>query len=175
MNREDLTAEKFVANPFSEDPDYARMYKTGDVVRFLPSGDIDFVGRRDFQVKIRGFRVELTEIEERIRKYLGIRDAAVIAQDDAAGGKRIVAYLVSDEQIEIPSVNAFIGEELPSYKIPSASMQIDKIPLNQNGKVDRRSLPKISIQVEEMVAPRTVMEQQVAEVAAEILGVEQVA
>lgn len=174
LNREDLTAEKFVANPFSQDLDYARMYKTGDVVRFLPSGDIDFVGRRDFQVKIRGFRVELTEIEERIRKYPGIRDAAVIAQDDAAGGKRIVAYLVSDEQIEIPSVNAFIGEELPAYMIPSASMQIDKIPLNQNGKVDRRSLPKISIQAEEMVAPRTVMEQQVAEVAAEILGVEQV-
>ncbi len=87
-NRPELTDEKFVPNPFTSDPDYAKMYRTGDVARYLPSGDIDFVGRRDFQVKIRGFRVELTEIEGRIRQYPGISDAAVVPQDAPAGGMR---------------------------------------------------------------------------------------
>lgn len=101
LNRPDLTEEKFVPNPYSQDPDYARMYKTGDVARFLPDGNIDFVGRRDMQVKIRGFRVELTEIEGRIREFPGIADATVAAQEDAGGGKRIVAYVVSDEVVDI--------------------------------------------------------------------------
>ena len=101
LNRPDLTAEKFIANPFTDDPLYARVYKSGDVVRFLPDGAIDFVGRRDFQVKIRGFRVELTEIEGRIRAFDGIKDAAVIAQEDAGGGKRVVAYVVSDTPVDI--------------------------------------------------------------------------
>lgn len=174
LNRPDLTEEKFVKNPFHDHPDYARMYKTGDVVRFLPSGDIDFVGRRDFQVKIRGFRVELTEIEGRIRQYAGITDATVLAQEDAGGGKRVVAYIVANESVDIKALNAFIEEELPAYMVPSATMQIDRIPLNQNGKVDRRSLPKITIQAEEIVPPRTETERIVVEVAAQILGLEEI-
>lgn len=169
LNRPDLTAEKFVSNPFSEDPLYARMYKSGDVVRYLPDGVIDFVGRRDFQVKIRGFRVELTEIEARIRLFEGIRDAAVIAQEDAGGGKRVVAYVVGDLPVDIKALNAFIEEELPAYMVPAATMQIDRIPLNQNGKVNRRELPRIQIQAEEVVPPRSQMEQEIFDVVAEVL------
>lgn len=170
LNRPDLTEEKFVHNPFSDDPDYARMYLSGDVVRYLPSGDIDFVGRRDFQVKIRGFRVELTEIEGRIREFPGISDATVLAQDDAGGGKRVVAYIVSASPVDIKALNAFIEEKLPVYMVPAATMQIDSIPLNQNGKVNRRLLPKITIQAEEVVPPKTELEKQIFSVVSEILG-----
>ena len=172
LNRPDLTAEKFVPNPFSPDPLLCRMYKSGDVVRFLPDGAIDFVGRRDFQVKIRGFRVELTEIEGRIRAFPGIRDAAVIAQEDAGGGKRVVAYVVSDTPVDIKAMNAFIEEELPPYMVPAATMQIERIPLNQNGKVNRRELPRIQIQAEETVPPRTDMEKAIFEVVASVLKME---
>lgn len=172
LNRPDLTAEKFVPNPFSDDPLFSRMYKSGDVVRYLPDGTIDFVGRRDFQVKIRGFRVELTEIEGRIRVFPGIRDAAVIAQEDAGGGKRVVAYVVSDAPVDINAMNAFIQEELPPYMVPAATMQIERIPLNQNGKVNRRELPRIQIQAEENIAPRTDMERAIFEVVASVLKME---
>lgn len=170
LNRPDLTEEKFVSNPFSDDEDYSRMYRSGDVVRFLHGGDIDFVGRRDSQVKIRGFRVELTEIEGRIREFSGISDATVIAQDDAAGGKRIVAYVVSEKPVDIKAMNTFIEEELPVYMVPAATMQIEKIPLNQNGKVDRRRLPKISIQAEEVISPKTELEKQIFEIVSGILA-----
>lgn len=144
LNRPDLTAEKFVPNPFSDDPDYARMYRTGDIARMLPDGTLDFTGRRDFQVKIRGFRVELTEIEGRIRAYPGIADAAVVAADAPGGGKCAVAYVVAAEPgqtIDTGSVDRFIEELLPPYMVPAAMMQIERIPLNPNGKVDRRKLP----------------------------------
>lgn len=172
LNRPDLTEEKFAENPFSDAPDYGRMYKTGDVVRFLPSGDIDFVGRRDFQVKIRGFRVELTEIEGRIREFPGISDATVVAQEDAGGGKRVVAYIVSESSVDIKALNAFIEEKLPVYMVPAATMQIDRIPLNQNGKVNRKQLPKISIQAEEIVPPKTKLEKQIHAIVSSILGVD---
>ncbi|MBE5782599.1 MAG: amino acid adenylation domain-containing protein [Clostridiales bacterium] len=172
LNRPDLTEEKFVPNPFSNDPAFSRMYKSGDVVRYLPDGTIDFVGRRDFQVKIRGFRVELTEIEGRIRAFAGIRDAAVIAQEDAGGGKRVVAYVVSDAPVHIKALNAFIEEELPPYMVPAATMQIERIPLNQNGKVNRRELPRIQIQAEESIPPRTDMEKAIFEVVAGVLKTE---
>ncbi|MBQ4338597.1 MAG: amino acid adenylation domain-containing protein [Clostridia bacterium] len=169
LNRPDLTEEKFIANPFTDDPLYARMYKSGDVVRFLPDGALDFVGRRDFQVKIRGFRIELTEIEGRIRAFDNIKDAAVIAQEDAGGGKRVVAYVVSDSPVDIKALNAFIEEALPSYMVPSATMQIDRIPLNQNGKVNRRELPRIQIAAEELVAPRTETEKIIFREVAQVL------
>jgi amino acid adenylation domain-containing protein len=141
LGRPELTAEKFVKNPFNGDPEYSRMYKTGDVARYLPSGDIDFIGRHDFQVKIRGFRVELTEIELRIRAYRGVKDAAVVPADAPGGGKCAVAYVASDSPIDTAALNAFIEEKLPPYMVPAATMRVDAIPLNQNGKVDRRKLP----------------------------------
>ena len=104
LNRPDITEEKFTPNPFSDDPDYSRIYHTGDVVRFLPDGNIDFVGRRDFQVKIRGFRVELSEIEGRIRQYPGVTDAAVISLPAPGGGNCAAAYLVADAPVDVAAL-----------------------------------------------------------------------
>ncbi|MFI3177398.1 MAG: amino acid adenylation domain-containing protein [Eubacteriales bacterium] len=173
LNHPDLTEEKFVANPFSQEEDYNRIYKSGDVVRYLPHGIIDFVGRRDFQVKIRGFRVELTEIEGRIRQFPNMKDATVIAREDSGGGKKIVAYLVSDESIDISALEDFIKEELPVYMVPSAMMQIDTIPWNQNGKVNRKELPEIPLQAEEIVPPNTDLERQLITIIGQVLGSEE--
>jgi amino acid adenylation domain-containing protein len=170
LNRPDLTAEKFVKNPFTDDPDYARVYRTGDIARFLPDGNVDFIGRNDFQVKIRGFRIELPEIEMRIRDYPGMKDAAVLADDNPSGGKRVIAYIVSDKKVDIKALNDFIEEKLPSYMIPAATMQIEKIPLNQNGKVDRKSLPHIQANAEDVTAPRNAAETLVRDVMCEIMG-----
>ncbi|MDL2253821.1 amino acid adenylation domain-containing protein [Ruminococcaceae bacterium OttesenSCG-928-I18] len=141
LNRPDATEEKFVPNPFTEDIGFERMYRSGDIVRYLPDGNIDFVGRHDFQVKIRGFRVELTEIEGRIRAFPPVQDAAVVPVDAPGGGKCAVAYVVAEGTLEVDALSAFIGQALPPYMIPAVTMQIEKIPLNVNGKVDRRKLP----------------------------------
>lgn len=146
LNREDLTAEKFIPNPFFDFEGYERMYLTGDVCRYLPDGNVQFVGRRDEQVKIRGFRIELTEIERRIREFDTVKDAAVIAKDLPSGGKAVVAYVVSDVTVDVPALNDFIADELPKYMVPSVTMQIEIIPLNPNGKVDKRKLPEPSVQ-----------------------------
>jgi amino acid adenylation domain-containing protein len=172
LNREDLTAAKFLKNPFSDDSDYAVMYKTGDLARFLPDGSIDFFGRNDFQVKIRGFRVELTEIESRIREFPDTRDVAVIAADAPSGGKRILSYIVSDKTVDIAALNAFIEEKLPYYMVPAATMQIERIPLNRNGKVNRNELPDIqaSESAKAIVLPKTDTERLVADCASQIMG-----
>ncbi|MDR1884634.1 MAG: amino acid adenylation domain-containing protein, partial [Synergistaceae bacterium] len=172
LNRPGLTKEKFVPNPFSDDPEYAVMYRTGDFARFLPDGNVDFTGRSDFQVKIRGFRVELTEIEGRIRLYPGITDATVIASDAPGGGKQAVAYIVADSPVDAEALNRFIEDELPPYMVPSATVQMDKIPLNPNGKVDRRALPKPEVQAHvEIVPPATETEGLVLSLAEELCGV----
>ena len=108
---------------------YARVYRTGDIVRYLPDGNIQFVGRRDGQVKIRGFRIELKEVEAVIRQFPGIKDATVQAFDYENGGKYIAAYIVSDEQIDIKALSQFILSQKPPYMVPAATMQIDAIPL----------------------------------------------
>lgn len=143
LNRPELTAEKFTDNPFCRQPGYERIYHTGDVARLLPDGNLDFIGRRDFQVKIRGFRVELTEIEGRLRQHPDMLDAAVVAMGAPGGGKCAVAYIVlrDGQKLNVDQLNAFIAEELPPYMIPAAMVQLDSIPLNPNGKVDRRKLP----------------------------------
>ncbi len=176
LNRPDLTAEKFTPNPFSGEADYDRVYRTGDVVRFLPDGSIDFVGRRDFQVKIRGFRVELTEIESRIRQHPAVRDAAVVALDAPGGGKCAVAYIVGDEPIDVNALNDFIEEALPPYMVPAATMQLAAIPINPNGKVDRRKLPAPVYGGSEESAsarPLNSLETKLAAIAAEVLGHDQ--
>lgn len=141
LGRPELTAEKFIANPFTTEKDYNRIYRTGDLVRYLPDGNLDFVGRDDFQVKIRGFRVELPEIEGRIRDFPGIKDASVLPMDAPSGGKCAVAYVVMDSTLDVSELNRFIEEKLPPYMVPTATLQVDRIPLNPNGKVDRRKLP----------------------------------
>lgn len=169
LNNPELTAEKFAPNPYADSDDNKIMYKSGDIVRYLPDGNIDFVGRRDFQVKIRGFRIELAEIERCIRSYPKITDAAVIAQDESGGGKRVVAYITADVPVDVPSLNAFIETALPSYMVPSATMQLDKIPLNQNGKVNRKALPRIQIIQEEIIPPKTELQKRLAEIVKGLL------
>lgn len=140
------TQEVFQVNPFCSHEAYSRMYYTGDVVRLLPDGNLEFVGRRDSQVKVRGFRIELTEIEQVIREFPNIGDATVIAKNSPAGGQTVLAYIVSNRKIDISALHAFIAETKPPYMVPAATMQIDKIPLNPNMKVDKKSkLPEISL------------------------------
>ena len=156
LNQPQKTADVYVPNPFvTDEPKYSRCYRTGDIVRYLPDGNIQFVGRRDGQVKIRGFRIELKEVEAVIREFPGIQDATVQAFDYENGGKFIAAYIVSDQQVDIRELNTFIGSRKPSYMIPAATMQIDAIPLNQNQKVNRKALPTPVIQAveHEYIAP----------------------
>ncbi|MBR5906542.1 MAG: amino acid adenylation domain-containing protein [Bacteroidales bacterium] len=153
-----------------------RCYRTGDVVRYLEDGNVQFVGRQDGQVKIRGFRIELKEVEAVIREYPGIKDATVQAFDYPNGGKFIAAYIVSDSQVDVQALNAFIKERKPSYMVPAATMQLDAIPLNQNQKVNRRALPAPQIQAEsrDYVAPANDLEKLYADIFAGILSMDKV-
>ena len=174
LNRPEKTAEVYISNPFADCEKYSRIYRTGDIVRYLPSGDIQFVGRRDGQVKIRGFRIELKEVEGIIREFPGIKDATVQAFDEEGGGKFIAAYIVSDETIDIEALNNFILDEKPPYMVPAVTMQIEAIPLNQNQKVNKRALPKpekkAAAAIEESNVPMNVLEQELHEMIAQIVG-----
>ena len=176
LNRPEKTAETYLTNPFTTDAKYSRVYRTGDIVRYLSDGNIQFVGRRDGQVKIRGFRIELKEVEAVIREFPGIKDATVQAFDYETGGKFIAAYIVSDEQVDIKELNAFIGKQKPSYMIPAATMQIDSIPLNQNQKVNRKALPAPVIQAvdHEYVEPKNEQERLFAKIFGDILSMDKV-
>ena len=176
LNRPEKTAETYIANPFTDEAKYARIYRTGDIVRYLPDGNIQFVGRRDGQVKIRGFRIELKEVEAIIRDFPGIKDATVQAFDYPNGGKYIAAYIVSDEQVDIQALNAFIKESKPSYMVPAATMQIDAIPLNQNQKVNRKALPTPVMQASDRdyVAPANDTEKLFCDIFASVLSMDKV-
>ena len=176
LNRPEKTAETYLKNPFSDDPKHARVYRTGDIVRYLPDGNIQFVGRKDGQVKIRGFRIELKEVEAVIRQYPGIKDATVQAFDYENGGKYIAAYIVSDEKVDIKALNAFIGQQKPPYMIPASTMQIDSIPLNQNQKVNRKALPMPVMQASdrEYVAPANDTEALFCRIFSEILAMDKI-
>ncbi len=174
LNRPEKTGEVFVSNPFTQENGYERLYRTGDIVRYLFSGDIDFVGRRDGQVKVRGFRIELTEIERVIREYEGINDVCVTAFDSPSGGKAVCAYIVSDNPVDTFSLDSFIKTKLPSYMVPAVTMQIEKIPLTVNQKVDRRALPQPVFEQKEYEAPETDAEEDFAEVFGKVLGLEKV-
>ncbi|MBO7068521.1 MAG: amino acid adenylation domain-containing protein [Bacteroidaceae bacterium] len=170
LNLPERTAETFVTL------NGCRCYRTGDIVRYLPDGNIQFVGRRDGQVKIRGFRIELKEVEAVIRQFEGIKDATVQAFDYPNGGKFIAAYVVSDQQIDVAALNAFICERKPSYMVPASTMQIDAIPLNQNQKVNKRALPAPKIQADDhdYVAPANDTEKLFAEIFASVLSLDRV-
>ena len=174
LKRPEKTAEVFIKNPFSDEPNYDRIYRTGDIVKGCDDGKIEFVGRRDGQVKIRGFRVELPEIEEVIRRFDGIEDATVAAFDKPSGGKYIAAYVVSDEKVDIDALNKFIAQTKPPYMVPAFIMQIDKIPLNQNQKVDKKKLPIPNHISENYEAPQTATEKLICEKMAQVLGLDAV-
>ncbi|MCR5757434.1 MAG: amino acid adenylation domain-containing protein [Selenomonas sp.] len=176
LNRPEKTQEVFIANPFSQHSDYATAYRTGDIVRYLPDGNIEFVGRRDGLVKIRGFRVELAEVESVIHDFPPVENAAVVACDNPAGGKFIAAYVVSSETIDPKALADFIRERKPPYMVPAAIMQIPDIPRNQNGKLNRRALPEPEIYASATpyVAPKNDVEAELARGFGVALGMDRV-
>jgi amino acid adenylation domain-containing protein/non-ribosomal peptide synthase protein (TIGR01720 family) len=169
LNRSDLTAEKFVDNPYGE----GKLYKTGDLARWLQDGNLEYLGRIDEQVKIRGHRIELGEIENALRNQLGIKNCTVIARSDKANDKVLYGYIVSEEEIDMNDLKENLSKKLPEYMIPAYMVQIDSIPLTTNGKIDKRSLPKIEVCTGvEYVAPRNKKEAVLSEIFKEVLGVE---
>ncbi len=179
LHRADLTTKKFVPNPFSHDPK-SRLYKTGDLARYLPDGHIEYLGRLDNQVKIRGFRVELGEIETILAQHLRVREAVVLALEDRPGEKRLIAYLIP-AQSEPPSISelrSVLKHSLPEYMIPAAFEMLEEFPLTPNGKIDRRALPAPQGLRPELdavyVKPRTDTEQRIATVWQDLLQVKQV-
>ena len=141
LNRADLTAERFVPDPYSTEPG-ARLYKTGDLVKYLKDGNLEYLGRLDHQVKIRGFRIELGEIESALLAVAGVREAVVLAREDIPGDKRLAAYIVGlAEPLSVTELREHLQKQLPAYMVPSAFVGLDDEPLTPNGKIDRKALP----------------------------------
>jgi amino acid adenylation domain-containing protein len=173
-NRPDLTADRFVADPYASEPE-ARMYKTGDLGRWLADGNIEFLGRNDYQVKIRGFRIELGEIEARLREHAGVRDAVVVAREDEPGDKRLVAYYTVREEVNETALRAHLLTKLPEYMAPAAWVRLDALPLTPHGKLDQKALPAPQAHAgREYEAPVGELESQLAQIWAEILKLERV-
>ena len=173
LNKPELTAEKFVKNPFVNGE---RMYRTGDLVRWLPDGQIDYISRMDDQVKIRGFRIELGEISNQLLEYSSIKEAVVIDYKDEQGHAYLCAYIVSDQEWAVPELRAHLVQTLPDYMIPTYFIALDKIPLNTNGKTDRKALPEPSgtTVATEYVSPKNEVEETLVKLWQEILGVTQI-
>ncbi|WP_346843014.1 amino acid adenylation domain-containing protein, partial [Rhodococcus sp. IC4_135] len=172
--RFDVTAERFVANPFGDGG--SRMYRTGDLVRWNDLGQLEYVGRSDFQVKLRGLRIELGEIEAALVSLESVVQAVVLMHNDERIGDQLVAYVVADgdTSLEAEMLTTAVAEKLPEYMIPSRFMIVEEIPLTSNGKLDRRALPVPTFEVREFRAPTTPVEEIVAQVIADVLGVERV-
>jgi alpha-ketoglutarate-dependent taurine dioxygenase/acyl carrier protein len=179
FNRPELTAEKFIPHPYSEQPG-GRLYRTGDLSRYLPDGAIEFLGRLDDQVKIRGFRIELGEIEAALNLHPSVRESIVLLREDAPGEKRLVAYLATEPRTEftVDDLRSFLRQKLPDYMTPAAFVTLDALPLTPNGKIDRRALPAPEQSrpelAEAFVAPRNPVEDLLAGVWADVLEIERV-
>ena len=179
LNRPELTAEKLIPHPFSLKPG-ARLYRTGDLTRYLPDGQIEFLGRLDQQVKIRGFRIELEEIEAVLAAHPALQDVVVLAREDIPEDKRLVAYVVATrEPLPLASeLRAFLKHTLPDYMIPSVFLPLAALPLNPNGKIDRRALPapdeRQFASDTSWIAPRTSVEEVLAKIWCEVLALERV-
>jgi amino acid adenylation domain-containing protein len=197
LKRAELTAERFVPDPYIEDEDKdngksqggARMYRTGDLGRWRTDGVIEFLGRNDYQVKVRGFRIELGEIEAQLMEHAAVQEAVVIARGDVGGDQRLVAYYTTkedkagkvssegDETIRVEELRTHLAASLPEYMVPAAYVRMEKMPLTSNGKVDRKALPKPggnSYAVQQYEAPRGTVEVVLAKIWSELLGVEPV-
>jgi amino acid adenylation domain-containing protein/non-ribosomal peptide synthase protein (TIGR01720 family) len=177
LNQPERTGERFVKHPYSDEAE-ARLYKTGDLARYLPDGQVEFLGRTDNQVKIRGYRVELEEIEVILGEHPSVRQAVVIAREEEAGRKRLVGYVVGKNG-DVPSASelqSYVSERLPDYMAPSTIVTLESLPLTANGKVDRKALPAPdqARSEREYVAPRTPTEELLANIWAQVLGVEKV-
>ncbi len=176
--RPELTAERFVPDPFAETPG-GRLYRTGDRARFLADGVIEYLGRLDDQVKVRGFRIELGEIESALLRHPHVRSAAVVVREDVPGDRRLVAYVIPAGEEPAPnSLRSFLGNSLPEYMVPSAFVPLEALPLSPSGKLDRRALPAPARgragSGDAFVAPRNELERRLAEIWAGVLGLERV-
>ena len=195
FDRQSLTNERFIPNPFSLSNEHltfnnnnyassvsstssARLYKTGDLGRYLPDGNIEFIGRKDFQVKIRGFRIELGEIESALAQHPDIQETIAIAREDNPGDKRLVAYVVAQPELNSSDLRYWMQERLPNYMMPSAFVFLDTLPLTPNGKVDRRALPApdaSNTQLDtDFVPPSNPTEETLATIWTDILGIDRV-
>ncbi|MCL1936228.1 MAG: amino acid adenylation domain-containing protein [Defluviitaleaceae bacterium] len=171
LNNDKLTKEKFVNNPYGE----GKIYRSGDLARWLEDGNIEFLGRIDEQVKIRGFRIELGEVESVLRKHKDICDVSVITREDNAGDKALYSYIVSEKLVDVSLLKDFLSKELPNYMIPNYFMQIDKIPMTVNGKVNKKALPKIeAVNINDYVEPRSEKEKVLSNIFKEVLGIKEV-
>ncbi|WP_197262107.1 non-ribosomal peptide synthetase [Brevibacillus laterosporus] len=175
LNDEELTAQKFVVNPFSPTES---MYKTGDQARWLPNGEIEYLGRIDYQVKIRGFRIELWEIEDRLLAYHGIKEAVVVDREDSHGTRSLCAYYVTSGQaLEVANLRKHVLAGLPEYMVPSYFVRLESMPLTSNGKVNRKALPEPKGTMEtgrEYIAPRSQLEEQLILIWQAVLGIERI-
>ena len=183
LNRPELTAEKFILNPLRDEL-VARLYKTGDLARWLPTGEVECLGRIDYQVKVRGFRIELGEIESNLLQHDAIKEAIVIVREDTPGEKVLVGYVVpatttvDAAYVLIPQLRQFLKARLPEFMVPTIFMVVAEMPLTPNGKVDRRALPQPDALRRELaanyVAPRSPLEQQITKIWGEILKLDKI-
>ncbi|WP_044358217.1 phosphopantetheine-binding protein, partial [Paenibacillus sp. E194] len=172
LNRPELTEERFLPDPFSGESG-ARMYRTGDAVKYQPEGNLIYVSRIDDQVKIRGFRIELGEIEMVLSQLPAIKQAVVIVREDRPGEKQLAAYLVGEGSAQ--EWRTYLSERLPSYMVPTYFVQLDSLPLTPNGKIDMRALPIPTVSSQEgYAAPQTPAEELVSAVWCQLLGVERI-
>ena len=177
LNRADLTAERFMPDPFNSRPG-ARLYRTGDMVRHLAGGNIEFIGRMDNQVKVRGFRIELAEVETVLGTHRFVRDAAVEVREFTSGDRGLVAYVVAKDGMELGTeeLRQFMKGRLPEFMVPSAFIRLESLPLTPNGKLDRKSLPAPTLDLlgsrQNYVAPRSDEEAVIADIWSEILRVD---
>lgn len=171
LNRPELTAEKFVDNPFKPG---LKMYKTGDIARWLPDGNIDFIGRRDSQVKVRGFRIELSGIENVIHDHSDVLEAAVLVRGKKDNEKQLEAYYVSSKELEADQIRKYVGSKLPVYMLPNRFIPVEKMPLTRNGKLDRKELLKLGEQnkFRHIELPQNMVELKMLDIWKEHLGVD---
>ncbi|WP_066503439.1 amino acid adenylation domain-containing protein [Abyssisolibacter fermentans] len=173
LYRPELTEEKFVKSPFNPNE---KMYKTGDLARWLPDGNLEYIERIDKQVKIRGYRIEIGEIENILKKHSSIKDALVVAKDNEDMYKYLCAYIVGENDVSVKEIRDYLSSELPEYMIPSYFIKIDSIPLDQNGKVNKKALPEPDGHIETQVkyeAPRNDIEKTILEIMKEVLAIKQ--
>jgi amino acid adenylation domain-containing protein len=179
LNRPDLTAEKFMPDPFSRQSG-ERLYRTGDLAKYQADGKAEFLGRTDYQIKLRGYRIELKEIEAVLMEHPAIRETTVIKREDEPGNERLIGYIVPGRQ-QAPStaeISDWLKQKIPDYMVPASFVTLDKLPLTRNGKVDRTALPDLEFLPRESkavyVAPRTEVERRIAEICREVLRVEKI-
>ncbi|MGG3994474.1 non-ribosomal peptide synthetase, partial [Bacillus paralicheniformis] len=173
LNKPEETAKRFTEDPFVPGE---RMYRTGDAVKWLEDGRLEYIGRIDQQVKIRGFRIELSEIEVQLARLSEVQEAVVTDIEDAYGNKALCGYVVANEQLDTESLAWKLAQTLPDYMVPSFWVQLDELPVTANGKVDRRALPQpdVEAQTAEYKAPLTETEQLLADIWQEVLGIDRI-